>query len=283
MPKISDLSPDSRFMALFLGRSGSGKTCAEMSWRSSEEEWIECHDFDGRIRGILGATWLSKKNLTYEFYPPRQKKGSNDPVPYNKIMDKLQTYHVLSGVQPVPITLVLDSLTSETYMMLDQSVPFTHISEKNDPNNPKEKEKKKGKWIGPVAMAGPGDYGFEAKATYDILGELRGCPVKNIIVSAHIVDRYGKDPNEDSEYADSIKIGEKLSIRDKIGENIQIHFDHVFKFERRLENNKLHFYCITRSDLARTAFSELPDEFEITGKNFYETVMSYVKKEEKVA
>lgn len=268
MPKVIDLTPDSRFLALFVGRSKSGKTCAEMSWRANEEEWIENHDFDGRIRGILGAPWLSKNNITYEYYTPRQKKGSTDPIPYIKIMDKLGTYQVMAGTgQPIPTTLILDSLTSETNQMLDQSIPFTHSAESGA---------KKGRFQGPVAMAGPGDYGFEAKATYDIINMFRSCPVRNIIVSAHIVPKWGKPPGAD-EYADSIILGEQLSVRDKIGENVQIYFDHIFKFERRLIGSELRYFCITRSDLASTSFDELPNEFEITGKNFYETVMSYVK------
>lgn len=267
MPKATDLSSESRFVGLFVGRSGSGKTVAECSFPKP----IDVLDFDGRIRGLLGAPWIDRAGINYEFYLPKEE-GLVD-----KLNKKLEGYQLAAKVgQPLPETLVLDSLTSECFAMVQQALGLTHsVGDKNT--------RKVGKYLGTVAMPGPEDYGLEAQATYDILAFMRSVPIKNIIVSAHIVEKYGKlDP--DNPYADSVPIGEKLSVRDKIGENIQIYFDHIFRFDRRELNGKIYHYVKFRSDIARTSYNQLPDgEIDLTGKNFYDVLMKYVKKEELVA
>lgn len=267
MPKASDLSPEARFVGLFVGRSGSGKTVAECSFPGP----IDVHDFDGRIRGILGAPWIDRSNINYFYYPPKEI-GLVDTL--NK---RLEYYQMAAKTnQPLPKTVILDSITSECQAMVQQALGLTH--------SPGDKNTKKvGKYLGGVAMAGPEDYGFEAQATYDIISFLRSVPIQNIIISAHLVEKYGKiDP--DNPYADSVPIGEKLSVRDKIGENIQIYFDHIFRFDRRELNGGIKFYVKFRSDIARTSYSQLPEgEVDISGKNFYETLMSYVRIKENVA
>jgi hypothetical protein len=267
MPKASELSPDQRFVGLFVGRSGSGKTVAECSFPGP----IDVLDFDGRIRGLLGAPWIDRSRINYEYFPP---KGENVVDKLNKKLDYYQT--AARAGQPLPETLVLDSLTSECFAMVQQALGLTHtLGDKNT--------KKVGKYLGQVAMAGPEDYGFEAQATYDIISFMRSVPIKNIIVSAHIVEKYGKlDP--DNPYADSVPIGEKLSVRDKIGENIQIYFDHIFRFDRRELNGRINFFVKFRSDIARTSYNQLPDgEVDITGVSFYDKLMQYVKTTDEAA
>lgn len=259
MPRASDLTPETRFIGLFIGKSGSGKTCAACSFPGP----IEVMDFDGRIRGIMGAPWIKKEDIMYEFYPPKE-----DGL-LQKIMDKLNTYYLqykMGQTQILPRTVILDSLTSETLAVVQQALKLTH-------------EGTKGKKLGNVMMPGPEDYGVEANFTYQMLAALRSLPIQNVIVSAHIVDKYGKPPGTDNPYADSVVIGEKLSIRDKISENTQIYFDHIFRFDRKEVGNSIRFYVKYWSDLARTSFTELPTgEIDITGKNFYEDLMQRVKK-----
>ena len=76
MPKANDLTPEQRFFALFVGESGSGKTVAEATFPGP----LEILDFDGRIRGILGAPWITeemKNKISYTAYLP--KNGWFDP------------------------------------------------------------------------------------------------------------------------------------------------------------------------------------------------------------
>jgi hypothetical protein len=263
MPKLIDITPEQRFVGMFIGESGTGKTCAECSFPKP----IHVMDFDGRIRGAYGQPWLPMEGITYDFFPPREQ-GMVQRV--NTYLESLQV--AASVGQPVPKTLVMDSLTSECFAMLMQAMPLTH-------NKNAAAGERAGKYLGVTPMSGPEDYGFEAQVTYGILSFFRSVPIPNIIVSAHIIPTYGKaDPN--NPYSENIVTGEKLSVRDKIGANVGIYFDHVFRFRKTIgAYNKEKFTVEFRSQIARTAFTQLPEgEVDVTGKNFYsEIMMSYVK------
>lgn len=260
--KASDLTEDFRFFALFVGDSGSGKTVAEGSFPQP----IDFEDFDGRIRGLLGAPWINRDKITYDTYPPRYKGAliTGDPN-YMKISNKLGMQMQMMQTGNLKLeTKVIDSLTSETFSMLCDAMPHTH-------------EGSKGKKIGQMPMSGPEDYNFEATGTYDLMSALRAMKVPNVIVSAHLIDRFGKsDP--DNPFSESIVIGKKLSVRDKIGTNVQIYFDHIFVFEREGDR----FYVTFKgSGMARTSYASLPaGRHDITGKHFYNYMMSFVKKED---
>lgn len=264
MSKAIDLTAENRFLGFFVGNKSSGKTCAAASFRKDNSQWIEFLDFDGRIRGLLGAPWIDRTNITYDYFPPKERGM------VERLNNKLETYMIAANVgQPLPHTLVVDSLTSECLSMIQQALPMTHSL------NTTTDQKKSGKYLGTTRMAGPEDYGFEATVTYGIMAFLKSIPIPNVIVTAHWVDKFGKtDP--DNPYADSVVIGKKLSVRDKIGVNVTIGFDHIFDFSKV---NGKHFVEF-RSDDASTSYAELPTGLvDITGKNLYETMMGYVRKE----
>lgn len=264
MPSAENLTPDSRFFALFVGPKHSGKTVAACSVRIGAETdnpgSVSVEDFDGRIRGILGAPWINKKNLSYDFYPPKM------PKLVEKLEAKFQGWLTAAEIgQPIPETEIIDSVTAECLAMIQQALPVTHAKDQHG--------KLKGKTMGGIHMPGPEDYGMEASATYSIMAFLRTIPIKNVIVTAHVVDRFGKaDPTDP--YSESIVVGEKLSVRDKIGENIKIYFDHIFRFDRRVVGTEERFYVQFRGNLACTSYAALPSgEVDITGKDFYREVL----------
>lgn len=263
MPKASDLNTEDRFMGLLVGPSGTGKTAFACSWPGDTYTM----DFDGRIRGILGCPWIDRSHIEFDSFPPKM------PGLLQKIDNKCESLLILSQQGQSTIkNIILDSLTSETFAMLVQAVMLTH--------NPGGKDGKKvGKYIGNVAMADPGDYGFEATNTYNILSCLRSIPGVNVFVSAHVVQKYGKTAPEDP-YSPSVVIGEKLSLRDKISENIQIYFDHIFSFNKaEMSDGSVRHFVKFRGDMARTAYADLPNgEVDITGKSGYEVVQSYITK-----
>lgn len=266
MPKLSDISPEQRFVGLFIGESGTGKTCAACSFPKP----VENLDFDGRIRGAMGLPWLDINGVTYESFPPRE---NGMIARLNKKLEAMQVIADMAGMSPMtlPKTEILDSLTSECFAMVMQAMPLTHSNDKDD--------KKKGKYLGVTPMAGPEDYGFEAQTTYSLMSWLRSMPIQNVIVSAHVIPVYGKaDPS--NPYSENIPIGEKLSVRDKIGANVQIYFDHIFRFRKYEAGNFDKFTVQFQGGLCRTAWSFLPrGEIDITGRNFYELLMSYKPKE----
>jgi hypothetical protein len=264
MPKASDLSPESRFVALFIGPKSSGKTVAACSFPKP----LENLDFDGRIRGLLGAPWIDRTGINYDFFPPKEMGL------ISRIDKKLQGWQGAANAHQLSIsTVVLDSLTSATFAFVCQSLTLTHTpAGKGD--------RQVGKYLGSIAMTGPEDYGVEAQVTYDILATLRSVPIPNVIVSAHVIDRYGKiDPK--NPFSESVVIGEKLSLRDKISANVGIYFDHIFRFDRRMFGDEERYFVRFRGDLACTSYSELPEgEHDITGKNFYEFMMRFLRKDQ---
>jgi hypothetical protein len=263
MPKLSDRQQENRFIAMFVGLSGTGKTVAAASFPKP----AHFDDFDGRIGGAQ-VPWLDLNGITYEFYPP---KAEGLITKINKRLEEMLTASKLvPAIVQLPTTHVTDSLTKQTYAFVCQSIPLTHSTKKDDSG----KSFRAGKWIGPIAMAGPEDYGLEAQATYDYLAFMKSMPIQNVIFTAHYVDRYERSDPENS-YSESIVVGKKLSIRDKIGTNVQGDFDHIFEFERDV--NK--FYVRFRGEMARTSYSWLPNgRHEWTKQPFYEWMMEFKEK-----
>ncbi len=258
MPNASTLTPEGRFMGLFVGPTKSGKTVAGCSFPGK----TYVMDFDGRIRGILGAPWIDRSQIDYVYYPPRV--GRNQKATYEKVNDDLDMLLIQCQQNQCPYkNLVLGSLTSSTFAMLCDAIPLTHA------NN-------KGKSIGTLKMPDPQDYGFEAINTYNLLACLRSLPL-NIIVDAHVIDKYGKADPEDK-YSERIVVGEKLSLRDKIAENIGIYFDHTFRFDKEMIGDREKYTVQFRSEIAGTSFEKLPNgRIDITGKNFYQELMRMAK------
>jgi hypothetical protein len=131
-------------------------------------------------------------------------------------------------------------------------------------------------------MAGIEDYGLESQGMSDYVAFLKSLPIQNVILSAHLIDQYGFAKDEDGDempYAPRVVVGQKLSIRDKIGETIQTHFDHIFKFERETTNKEDKFYVTFRGGIACTSYNWLPyGRQEWTKKPFYDFMMAFKEK-----
>ena len=269
MPYVSDIKPDGRFLGLFCGPSGSGKTGAAASF-DNPHIW----DFDGRVRGILGCPWLKDKKISYQYYPPKVGASVNLKTVWERYNQDLEVLMINcnNGTRPFD-TGVFDSISSYTLALVLDALPITHAS--NDARGGKAG----GRFIGKMPMAGPDDYNFESTGTASTLAFLRSIQIPNIIVSAHLIDRYGKT-NPDDPYSPSIVVGQKLSLRDKISAIVPTYFDHVFEFSREMHNDGPHFIMTARSDFARTTFSKLPTRNDITNLNFHDYIMKFALPEE---
>ncbi len=255
---------------MFVGRHHSGKTVAEVSFPKP----LHVEDFDGRIGGAQ-VPFLDLAGVTYDYWPPRSANL------IQKLNEKLETMLTAAQLQTansavqLPKTHVTDSITNQTYAFICQAIGLTH-------GNGKEK---RGRWIGPVQMAGIEDYGLEAQATSDYVSFLKSLPIQNVIISGHLIDQYGPAKDGDGDelpYAPKVVTGQKLSIRDKIGENIQTSFDHIFKFEREPGAKADKFLVTFRGGIACTSYDWLPyGRHDWTGRNFYEFMFSFKNKETK--
>src|SRR5258706_10326061 len=111
--KASELKPGNRIFALFIGRSGSGKTDAEVSFPTP----MKIFDFDGRSLGILGATWLSKEHrdkVEIVNVPP----GKGFGFIYKQL--ELDLVQFIAGQRPYE-TLILDSITSLSDFLMNDA------------------------------------------------------------------------------------------------------------------------------------------------------------------
>jgi hypothetical protein len=278
--KASDLSPtEGRFTALFIGPKHAGKTVAACSFRPTNPRTPKIYDFDfdGRIRGIQGATWLDRSIIEYDYFAPRTLNG--DTYFHERLLNRMNEMDSQSRLMTLPYgTVIADSLTALSTGFMNDAVPLTH-------------EGNKGMKIRQTLMSGPEDYKFESQNVHLFLSFLRSLPVQNMICMAHVVDKYGKPtaistsgPTKGQEveqqYAESVVVGEKLSLRDKISASIGIYFDHIFRFDRKYIGNKEKFTVQFKSDIACTSFRGLPEgEIDITGRNFYDVLYGYVRKE----
>ncbi|MDE2439228.1 MAG: hypothetical protein KGN01_07615, partial [Patescibacteria group bacterium] len=113
MPNASTLTPDSRFIALFVGKSGSGKTPAACSW--VHEGRVKDWDFDGRIRGLMGCPWIDRSKVDYEYYPV-VNLSTNIDLTFNRLNRDLEVVQIESkSGQHKYKTHVIDSLTAEAF------------------------------------------------------------------------------------------------------------------------------------------------------------------------
>lgn len=255
MPLASTLDTNVRFSAIFVGESGSGKTPAACSFMEKEgSKRVLNYDFDLRIRGLLGTPWVDKSRVEYIPFPPIMT-GKQVFVEFDSKLRLLQQ-QIATGNCPYD-TVVLDSITGFCNSLICDAIPLVASKEKG------------GKKIGAINFAGMQEYGYEATGTDSVLSFLRSLPIKNFIVTAHLVDKFGKiDP--DKPFSPTEVIGEQIMLRNKIAARLPIYFDHIFVMKTKMINGTKRFFVEFRGELARTTFSKLPDSVEITGKNFYE-------------
>jgi hypothetical protein len=273
LPSASSIQPDSRFFGLFIGRSGSGKSAAAYSFpHDSENGIIEVADTDMRVRGGL-TSWIDRSNFNYTPFPTKPTQGTVFDA-LNKYYEAMQIMlgHGNSKIQ----THVLDSGTWAANDLLLDAMPLTH-------SDAGKGQRETGRKIGTMNMAGPSDYGFQSTGMLQILAFLRSLPIKNIIVTAHIVGRWGRLKDENGKlidpYGPSVLIGEQLAFTDKLAETFPSSFDHVFKFEKVDTGSGLKFYCEPHGELARTPYPIPYGRIDVTGVSFYDLLMKYAKPE----
>ena len=271
MPSAENIQPDTRSISLFIGRSGSGKSAAAYSYPKP----MKVFDLDGRIRGGL-LPWIERKGLDYEYYPPKPDKGTV----FDKLNGDFEALHVMCKTgQNYYKTIVLDSITWATIDLLLDAIPLTHAGNSSDG---------RGKNIGTMQIAGPSDYQFQSTGTYQIIAFLKSLPIQNIIVTAHVVGRWGKRKDANGKiidpYGPSELLGEQLALTDKLAESVPSSFDNVFRFEKEDTGSGVKFFFESQGELARSSYPELGyQRTDVTGKDFYQLLMSKVKKPAAVA
>jgi hypothetical protein len=255
MPSAELLTNEDRFTGLFIGRSGSGKKVAACSFPHP----IKYFDFDNRIRGIMACPWIERKGIDYTYYPPLSQ------TVFATLNKDLEAFKIQSDMGQLPYkTVIIASLTGEAMALLNDAIPLTHSG--------------KGKTMGALNMPGPEDWGYQSVAMQQILAFFRSIPRIHIIVTAHIVPRWGQVAGADGKvnpYSERIEIGEKLNLTDKLSEAIPAFFDNIYRFSKSENGDKVDYYVRFYSDLARTTYPSLPvGDVRITGVDFWKYLQS---------
>jgi hypothetical protein len=257
--QISDYKKDSRFFGMFISRSGDGKSTAGASFAEAGP-YINL-DFDLRARGIVGSVGqniISGERVFYEEFSPI--KGY---TPLERFLE-MQLAKYRSSGQPDYKTFQISSLFTLSRMLKNTS-----------------HEIQGGKFLGKgdikIRMDGPSDFNVEVSATHQLMDYFRMFP-SNIILDAHLIDRYGKpDPkpgmNENEikalAFAQNEVKGTKLNVRDAYGESVLSYFDNVFVFSRDQQGKEMKYFVEFSTDMAKNTSGLPPGKHDITGQSFY--------------
>lgn len=237
-----------KLFAMFIGRSGSGKSAAAASLPKPFEEL----DFDIRANGIrncLQQGWLKGeegKDINFKQFDPF---GG-----YLQIQEYLNLkYAMIKARQFNVSTMDIGSLFS-----------LCRLLELTSLNNPVGSNQLN---IAGLAMTGPADYKFETQALTKILDFFRVFPC-HFTIAAHIVERYGKPPGADK-YTPSVPIGEKLTITANLGESVLAMFNDVYRFEKQIVNGEDKYFVEFNTEIAKNSFGIPPGKYDITRKEFW--------------
>lgn len=266
MPNLEDFVEDKRFFALFAGASGSGKSAASASF---EEPYHEI-DADNRFAGIAQAVRkavVQNKKISYQQFDPL-----GGWLPIDKELSQLIVFKAQARMNSAPFpykTIGVGSLTSIVRIV---------------GNMVRGELKTKGhqSYQGLIVPA-PGDVRIENAAIHQILDYLKSLPC-NVIVTAHITEKWGKKPstNPEDAYKPAEILGEQLNLNNNLSSSVQSVFNDVYRFERKVIGDKERFYVQFSSDFAKNTFGIPPGEYEWTDKPFYpwfvELRQKYLKK-----
>lgn len=250
-----------KLFAMFIGRSGSGKSAAAASLPKPMEEL----DFDLRANGIRNCIqqgWLKieeGKDIVFKQFDPF--KG------YLQVEQYLNLKYVMVGAKQFNLaSMDIGSLTSLVRLLDLTSLASVGADGKNNHLN-----------IGGLTMTGPADYKFESAACHKIMDFLRVLPC-HVTISAHIVNQYGKAPGAKNDYAPSVIIGEKLTITANLGENILAMFNDVYKFSKEMINGTPHFFVEFSSEIAKNTFNLPAGKFDVTQREFWPYFLELIEK-----
>lgn len=270
MPLASQLTPENRLMALFVGDSGSGKSCAA-AFLPKKILWLA---LTKRVYGIMGHPLVRGneflKDIEIRFYDAKSGfKGLDDDL------EILLTKGPNLGYK----TIVLEDLTSASDMLQDDAFKFTRLLKGA---NGQEGSGSWHKKLGNVDLPGLDEFAYEDKAFKDITLALNAMPC-NIVCMVHWADRY--EANK--------VVGRKISLRNATIPKVVKWFNEVWYFEKKVHPQQImeagvsktaqvpSFEVTFTNDLARTCFHELPVSFDWTNQDFYKLIEPKLKLEVK--
>jgi hypothetical protein len=268
--KLSERKANDRFMGLFVGPPGSAKTVSAASFVLSDpDKPIYIFDLDGRVQPLLRFYPKHLDRIETDYY------GPHDFEKVNRKLDKLQDI----PRNNFPYSLVLfDGLTSLGDQLINYMLSLRGTSSGAE----------KGKERGIISLAGPEDYGGEARGLSMMLDIARSLPCHFILTAHWLVIEYDDQINKKK-----FIMRQLVTAGKKIAAKVPIYFDEMYYFDvesAMAENAAPKYVCRTSGGTgfsAKTALS-LPPKFNVTINTpgvepyFYEILEKHRKKAEKV-
>jgi len=250
MADILDIDPMQKFMAMFVGTNGSGKSVAIGSFKDKGS--IYYFDFDGRMASV--ANWYKQRGLR----PGQLQYDTYGPHNLYQAMTKLDSF-----VDKCPhAAIVIDSFTAVTVTAVMYSL--------------RKREMAGGKSVasrskGDMILPDWDEYKGEVVCVTQMLDLCKSIAAQGtaVVWTAHpIVSTKitGKDYSLQTRYA---------AYGGKTDSLIPIYFDEIYNFVTEWDPNTdtIKRYCLTQPMAgvnAKTALN-LPAKIEWTDKNFYQT------------
>ncbi len=273
--KLAELAYYDRLVALFAGKSGSGKSVATASLAKrylKDKKRLKIYDIDRRARGILGAASALGQDVLDAIEIDQDidvEKG------FTGLEKKLEIDLIKAKTSDCPYGgIVIDSAsTLENMFLRDSQILKGNKGQKRA--------------IGTVNFIQPDDYLYAAMAFRQLYDNFINRLGKvDFILSGWIVDVYGKDPT--NEFANNIVVGQKILCTDKLSQSIPGTFDEVYLFEKEetgSSNTPLKYTVTFESYLAKTSREALRNQgkVDLTGKCFMDVYDNLVKPKEAIA
>ncbi len=252
--KLSQLTPSKNISMLLKGANGMGKTIAACTFAAEGPVYV--FDFDGRMLPVL--TYFRKycpellDNVNYDTY-----SSHNAHEFLNKLIDFTKDCRYNA--------VIVDSVTSLTASAVNWSLGFRSSKAKksNEPN----------------LIPDFDSYKVETSLVSQALDIMKTLSC-HMIFTAHPLPSLSMSGSGSSMIVS--KVTSIVSYGQKVGAIVPGYFNEIYHFARRVDynnntNKRVIFTDQIGDDYAKTAL-DLPKEFDITDKLFYQVWSELVKK-----
>jgi hypothetical protein len=204
--KLSELEPGmDRFMGLFVGPVGASKTVSALSWMFDKpDKPVYIYDIDGRLRSV--RKFYRKEDLE------RVETHKYGPQNFEKL---IRHFEKLQDNCPYGL-VIMDGLTS----MGDQIINY--MLSLRGAGGDKEG---KGKRAGVIEMAGPEDFGGEARGLSMMLDIARSLPCHFILTAHYLTVTYEDQVTKKTHVQNMLVTAGK-----KVAAKVPIYFDEMYYF-----------------------------------------------------
>jgi hypothetical protein len=253
MARTSDIVLGERFVGLFVGPQGSGKTVGLASFPKP----MMVYSFDDRMTPVK-RFYPNEKGIEYKVvgaYPSRRR----DYIDFKAFCDEFENYQDRCDYA----TIAIDSITSYTVTVIRYQL------------NKKGKDKGK-RLAGFIEVPTWDEFNGETQAVVETI-ELSKILPCHIIFTAHPIDKTEITGEKDASGNQIVKKTQSITaFGNKTPSFVPPYFDEIWNFTKEGNEPKRWVYTQAGEDtLCKTALP-LPNRFDITNKPMFPLIQQYL-------